>query len=528
MRDFDPVQWRALVKAWLLINWRGTRGFGLGPAHRQETGRSAIIGVFTIQSIAGLLMAFLIWNAHATFAMAFLAFSYLAATVLMLLLLDYHAVVLSPDDYAILGYRPVSSRTFFLARLTSVAIGALVPGVAFGIWPVAAWALRPGGSVTAASAGLLGVMATSFSCAMFLAVAYSALLQVLPADRLQRWLSYAQLVMATVFYGLLLFLPRMLDDRQVLESLVEKHLLVYLLPPAWPASIVEAASGTATLLDWRVAPLNLLVPIGLTLVAAGRLSLRYAERLAVLLSSSHRASTSLAPARQLLFAPQFQAVDLLVRAQFRVDQKFRLGVLAIIPLTLVYVIVGMVDLAEGKTEGLWLLFFAIVFFPTMLRQTLTRSDAYRAAWVYFTSPVNTTDLIVSMRNVVVVRFLLPYVVFVTVLLGVVTDFSAWALVVQGVFLALVSLGLLTVELSVNPALPFSMPPRTGERTSAILWTMAIAGGLVGAFPWLFERLLRSFVPALAVIALLVGTNVLLHRALLRRLASLTTRLEPPA
>jgi ABC-2 type transport system permease protein len=528
MRDFDPVQWRALVKAWVLINWRGTRGFGLGPAHRQPTGRSAIIGVFTIQSIAGLLMAFLIWNAQATFATAFLAFSYLGATVLMLLLLDYHAVVLSPDDYAILGYRPVSSRTFFAARLTSVSIAAHVPGVAFGIWPAAAWALRPGGSVAAALAGLLGVMATSFSCAMFLAVAYSALLQVLPADRLQRWLSYAQLVMAMVFYGLLLFLPRMLADQQVLESLVEKRSLVYLLPPAWPTSIVEAANGTATPLDWRVAPLNLLVPIGLTLAAAGRLSLRYAERLAVLLSSSHRASTSLAAGRQLVFAPQFHAVDLLVRAQFRVDQKFRLGVLAIVPLTLVYVIAGMADVAEGRSEGLQLLFFAIVFFPTMLRQTLTRSDAYRAAWVYFTSPVKTPDLIIAMRNVVVARFLLPYVVFVTLLLAVVTDLSVPALVVQAILLALLSLGLLTLDLTVNPALPFSIPPGTGERTSAILWTMAIAGGVIATLPWLFERLLRSFVPALALMAFLVGTNVLLHRALMRRLASLTARLEPPA
>ena len=37
-----------------------------------------------------------------------------------LLLVEFNAVVLSPDDYGVLGHRPVNSRTYFAARLAAV------------------------------------------------------------------------------------------------------------------------------------------------------------------------------------------------------------------------------------------------------------------------------------------------------------------------------------------------------------------------------------------------------------------------
>ena len=43
--------------------------------------------------------------------------TYAAATTMMLLLVDFTGVVVSPDDYGILGPRPVGSRTYFAARL---------------------------------------------------------------------------------------------------------------------------------------------------------------------------------------------------------------------------------------------------------------------------------------------------------------------------------------------------------------------------------------------------------------------------
>ena len=61
----------------------------------------------------------------------------------MLLLVEFNAVVLSPDDYGVLGHRPVHSRTYFAARLDldrglhrlhgAVAL-AVLPAICFAFW----------------------------------------------------------------------------------------------------------------------------------------------------------------------------------------------------------------------------------------------------------------------------------------------------------------------------------------------------------------------------------------------------------
>ena len=48
-----------------------------------------------------------------------------------ILLVDYQSVITSPDDYRILGFQPISSRTYFAVRLTNVLIYTAIPTTAF-------------------------------------------------------------------------------------------------------------------------------------------------------------------------------------------------------------------------------------------------------------------------------------------------------------------------------------------------------------------------------------------------------------
>ena len=72
--------------------------------------------------------------------------TYGGVNTVMLLLVDFTGLVVSPDDYGVLGHRPVSSRTYFAARLTSIlayigfisAVLALLPAICYAFW----W--RPG------------------------------------------------------------------------------------------------------------------------------------------------------------------------------------------------------------------------------------------------------------------------------------------------------------------------------------------------------------------------------------------------
>src|SRR4029078_662297 len=112
-----------------------------------------------------------------------------------------------------------------------------------------------------------------------------------------------------------------------------------------------------------------------------------------------------------------RAVAWLVRAQFRYDMRVRLGVLSIVPLTLLYMYIGARDGAtadpfvRGPSNQFDLMSCAVLLFPSILVQQLAGSDGYRAAWIYFATPADRAALVVATKNVVAAFFLVPYAVF---------------------------------------------------------------------------------------------------------------------
>src|SRR5690606_28669876 len=151
-----------------------------------------------------------------------------------------------------------------------------------------------------------------------------------------------------------------------------------------------------------------------------------------------------------------RAVAILVRSQFRNDLRFRMGVFAIIPLTLIYLVMGVHDAREAgaATPDLSLGSIAILMFPAMLKSNLGSSDAFRASWIYFATPADRARLIRSARAVLAVFFLLPYLALVGVTLVFFADDPLWLLA----YLALAGLTsnlLLLVGTLLNPELPFA-------------------------------------------------------------------------
>ena len=45
---------------------------------------------------------------------------------------------------------------------------------------------------------------------------------------------------------------------------------------------------------------------------------------------------------------------------------------------------------------------AMLMFPTMLKMNLSRSDAFRASWIFFSCPIDRTRMVRAAKNVLVV------------------------------------------------------------------------------------------------------------------------------
>ena len=63
---------------------------------------------------------------------------------MMLLLVDSPGVVISPEDYVILGHRPVGSRTYFAARLTAVGVYVGAISLVIALVPALVYSARAG------------------------------------------------------------------------------------------------------------------------------------------------------------------------------------------------------------------------------------------------------------------------------------------------------------------------------------------------------------------------------------------------
>ena len=515
----DPVQWRALVWVSFITDVRQMKGTGIGLA---RAAAGSLGGALVSQLLYGAFCAALITVLPNVFATSTIYYTLLLATLGLALLVDFTGVVLSPDDHVQLAPRPIDSRTFFVARLTSVIGFSLMLTAPFAALPALAYLFRDGGGSVA---GAVVSIAAAAMCAvlvpLLVILLFLALVQVIPAARLHRALGYVQFLLSFVFIGGFFLLSR---TTQALDAVrLEKTALIYVNPAAWFAAWIELAEGRASGVDGlaAAAPLVLLVIAGL--LVRSRLSLAYAERLSTMFVDRPGGVASQRPVPYLIFGPAHHAVGLLAGAQFRTDQKFRLGVLGILPLTVIYLLAGFSD-ADGpeilRREPL-LVYYAVLFFPVMLRQFLVYSEAWRASWVFHAAPMPFDEIVVALKNTVVSRFLVPYLVLVMLLLGWMYPRPPLELLMHGLVIGLISHALLTADLLVNPSLPFSQPTRQGTRSMALLLlmvpTMVIISTIPFWRPYLYATTGRTFLG----VAVLVVINVLLHETLLTRVDRLS-------
>jgi hypothetical protein len=536
----DSTQWRALVVTGLRVDLRTTGAMSLS-RRGATSGAQALRGfVLSLLAMGAFITIVLFVVADIFFALS-IFFSFVIFSIGSSLLIDFHSIVLSPDDQRQLGYQPIDSRTFFAARVTSVLLYVAMMTVSLGIFPVIGCLFRPPGN--GSDGGLvvaLAVIAALVVAALLTTFAaigmYVALLHYVPTARLKSALTYVQLAATFLVYSSYFFLPRLLGSDVLREQILPRHGWILANPGTWFAGYVDLALGRATTTQAALVTATVaLCAISMRLVA-GRLSLDYADRLSLVMSeTAAEADAASARARlpggRLFRDGERRAIALLVRGLFRHDMKFRLGVLSVLPLTLVYLFggigpQGVTDPFVSPGEGGQLIYFAVLFFPSMMRQALSRSDAFRAAWILYATPADSARLVLAIKDLVLVRFVLPYLLFVAVLI------VYWFERIDHLAVLMLTLALLVhlivvIQLWLNPELPFSQPSAKGARTRDTIVLIVIISSLAPQLPWLLHVLFATPVRLAATLAALVLVNVALLQVTTRRVRRLANAAEFP-
>jgi hypothetical protein len=525
----DPIQWRVLVTAYLRMDFRA----GGGATRRDGSGRAKghpLVGISIVTGMGGAMFALLAARITDVLVSATLLTTYGGINTAMLLLVDFTGLVVSPDDYVVLGHRPVSSRTYFAARLASIlayigvvsAVLALLPAIIYAFW----WGLGAAGFVATFAAVLL-----SDGCATILIITlYAGMLTLVHPHRLRRAFSYLQLVSMMGFYVAYYLSIEGFRDSFLFRLSFDDRPWMWANPASWFAAFVRLTAGNAGTTTWVAAAVAVGIGIACVPLAAGRLSLEYAQRLA---------ETTVAgepPSRRRFRLPGFRraeshAVALLVAAQFRFDQRFRMAILGIVPLILFYLLLGLNQGAltdpfspEGGTAAGVPLYMAVVFMPMTLHASLQYSDSWRAAWIFFATPASPARLIVAAKNFVAIWFLGGYLL----LLAAIWSYSyerIWHAFFHAAIIGLLAHMLLQLTVMLRPALPFAAEPRRVER-SARLYGVLFFGSLIAAIVPTFLPLVYARPPLTSIVVIvLLGSTAALEYALRLRVAEAIGELE---
>jgi len=514
--DVDPRQWGAMVRVALKLDLR--RGPKLGTSRDSESGLRNLVFLLIMQFATSIILLTLVLRNQNTMLTSLLVLGFLMLMVVSSLLIDYNTIVVSPDDYWILSHRPISSRTFFLAKVTGVVVYVALMTTALTIVPAIGFGFVGGFRPLVAVGAMVGFYTSTLFCALLVVGVFAAVMTLVRPTRLRNALSYLQLFTSLVFYGGYVFLPQFFDTFESQMSLATDPWLL-LVPLSWFAAFIQLASGDYSWPVWLGVSLSMASCFGLGFLAARRLSTGYMRALAEAQAAGAGTAAGKREGKitstRLFKSHEGRAIAVLLWNQFRFDQKFRLAVLGILPLTVFYLFMAVSEGIQDPFRGLDaamksgnVLYVAVLLFPLMLKPSLTYSEWHEASWVFHTTPVRRERLLASLKNAVVIYFLAPYLLIVA---GVFWWFyeSAWHAAFAVGLAGLLAYVLLQLSILTSPDLPFSKPHGRSQRSARLLvvfmigpavgYTTPIAIGAVAQSPILLAGLV--VLPASLAVAL---------------------------
>ena len=469
----DYVQWRALCRAYIWTDFATV----LGVYGRVEARRALIRLVmgWLFLTALGMWQASIIWLARDPFLAAALT-----ATLMMmwvgLTALTQSTTLVSTDDLAIVGFRPVSSRTYFAVRLTTLSLYVLEMIVIAGWLPIVAWLTRPDGGMLLALAGASTLTGASMAVTMGVVVLYGSLIRWVSPARLAMLLSYAG-AMATLALtvGVTLAVNHFAESDTpgaFLDRVLARDWRTMWFPGAWFASYVPLVQGSRAPIELGAAALSVVTLIALGVGLRGRLAIAYAGRLAELTARTIAPSRGSGRAWSLIRGER-RAVALLLANHLRADTRFQLSVGMNIIMALVITAIGSsftipVDPFRAdnweRTRTLMMPMFALIFAPSQVYQSVVMTPSHHASWLFFTTPADRASIVSAGRDAIAGFVLLPTLLLLAVFFSIAYGHAGHALL-HVAFIGGIAFAALQLNVLITPRLPFSVPFAQGGAPS---------------------------------------------------------------
>ncbi len=493
-QKLDWHQFKTLLRFSLKMDWRGASNPFTGYMIEKKSKIPGMAVVLGINFFASVIMVMMLVEVGDPFIGVVFAAT-LAMTIISLqVLLEFGNIIMTPDDYNIISPHPVNSKTFYVSKLGHLLSYVTLLSLTASLLPCIA-----GGVLYESILVPIEVVLVFWLCNVFACVAmmnlYTLVLKMIDRRRLEQLLGYTHMVL---LFGLMLCfntIPRLVKN---LESGFDFSTLWWLkaLPAYWIAAPVELLNKgwNSELVWWSVLGFGLM--LGLGRFAVSYLSLSYAESLNRTSWTTEDSSGAKKPGivSRLLFkgsSPEDRALMMLVRANFRHDTRFRMGVLAFLPLLLFYLVYGLA-IAEGAAitdplapvlatggdrvhGGMTNFLFGIVALgsPAWVIVAMQMSKEWRAAWVFFASPIDRVRMVNSMSRLTYRILLLPLGLVLCAILTYLYGNVLHAVMHSAAMVAVAMAGTALIT-TVSIRMPFALEYTSGNNTSSTLKPMLLS------------------------------------------------------
>jgi ABC-2 type transport system permease protein len=398
----------------------------------------ATLGTMIMSALLGLFFIISFFISNDTVTQFFLFFTFFIFLLASTLITDFTNVLIDIRDNAIILPKPISDKTFLLARLFHIIIhvsklvlpmtlpSLITVGIKYGSW----------GVVTLI---LLIPPVTLFTIFLINAL-YILILKVSTPEKFKNIISYFQIVFAIVIYGSYQIVPRMIN-MSVLENYRFPQTSISLLaPPFWFAGSWEFLyHHNYSIIIICAFILSIIMPALSIWIVIKYFAPSFNQKLAMISGSdtaeSVNQSKAIASSTKKTFA-EILANLFTKKGAERMgflhawyitarSRDFKMRVYPAIGYLLVYMVIMILrsrkdmlqELQNQTTSGKFLFLGGIYFISFVIMQALSQikySDKYKASFLFYTTPISVPGQVISGAvKSSIIKFYLPLAVLIS-------------------------------------------------------------------------------------------------------------------
>ena len=368
-------------------------------------------------------------------------FSYFIFMLASTLISDFTSVLIDVRDNYIILPKPVSDRTLLMARLLHIFIHIcklvlpmLLPGLVYmGIY----YGIE--GCLLLFFFGMLAVL----FCIFLINAVYILILRITTPEKFKTIISYIQIAFAVVVYGSFQLLPRVMGEAENFDFHFSNSNWLILLPPYWFAaawSVLYNLHGTV--LEYCAATCALVLPFASLWIVIRFLAPSFNRKLLLISNTgndapvistlAHTAKKNNRPTFSTVIAKLFTKPGtermgfLFTWYMMARSRDFKMKVYPAIGYLLIYIVVvffnsktlSLHDLQAQTQAGRIIVVVALYFGSFLLSMAVAQfcySEKYKAAWLYFITPVAVPGNIINGAvKAAITKFYFPFILILAI------------------------------------------------------------------------------------------------------------------